>query len=325
MNIYSVSKPSNAPDKFQRILAYILKIFTAFQVIEFSQESFSFDTYPISPDVGNETSSRRNINDVLNKFVYAPNKGNGTQVPYGFEFECDKVYLNDLDIGAITPDGLRRRLEGNQLKLAKKVGGDVLYDMINGLGANGQILGLANIIKDVANADGQDEIYKLTKEQVQSMLVQVGIQLDLSDKVLLRTFEEMLIRETADMLNPVLIMNNFLHARMTSIAKILSSYSTTLNDFGKSIEKFGNLTMVKVPANIMPFTEADGNANKSSSIYAVDYNEVDGVRVATNSGFDFTDFATLETKPSGKTRLEFTGNTKIEDPKKLRRFSRIQM
>ena len=326
MNIYQASSASMGTEKGKRILSFILQNFVIFQVMEFGIEAFDFTAYPVKPDVGDADNSARAINADLKKFVYAPGKESGTQRAYGFEFEIDEVYKNDVEQGNITPEGLRRRIENEQIRLAKKVGGDLLTDIIGGDGVSPRILGFKNMIKDVADASGQVAFLGLTQEQIHASLVQVGVQLLLSDEATLRAYEETLSREIADMGgDPVMIMNNYMFARMTAIAKKLNLYGQVETAFGKSIDTFGNTKMVPVPLKYLPQTESDGTNNDCSSIFLVNYNEVDGVRVATNSGFKFTDFAELETKPSGKSRLTFTGNHKIEDMKKMKRLSRIRL
>lgn len=326
MKIGQVSSSSNAQDKLNAILAYILSQFKIFQVMEFSLEPGTFQVFPAKPDVGNADNSVRSINGDLKKFVYSPTTSNGQQRAYGFEFQIDQIYLNDLQNGVTTPDGLRRQIENEQLRLAKKVATDVLYDLMNGNGIGNVMLGLKTLIADVDTADLQTEVYGFTKEQIHASLVRVNKQLDLNDEVLLRTFDETLMIHLSEMAgNPVLVLNNQMFGRMTSIAKILHKYGTSTTDFGKPVELYGNYPMIVLPQYFLPQTESDGAGNVASSIYGVEYNEADGVRIATNAGFRFTDFDTLETKPTGQSRLEFYGNTKVEDMKKIKRFSRIKL
>jgi|GEM_PF-1523196 len=326
MNIYQASNASMGTDKGKRILSFILQNFVIFQIMEFGIEPFDFTSYPVKEDVGDADNSARAINAELKKFVYAPSKGGETQRAYGFEYDIDEVYLNDLELGNITNEALRRRIENEQIRLAKKVGGDLLTDVFGGDGVSPKILGFKNMIKDVADSSGQSSFLGLTVDQIHASLVQVGLQLSLSDEATLRAYEETLTREISDMGgNPVLIMNNYMFARHTAIAKKLNLYGQVETAFGKTIDTFGNTKMIPVPLKYLPQTESDGTHNDCSSIFLAEYNEVDGLRVATNSGFKFTDFKELETKPSGKSRLTFTGNHKIEDMKKLKRLSRIRL
>jgi hypothetical protein len=324
MNIYQASSATMNSDKGKRILAFILKAFPIFSVIEFGIEPFSFDTYPVKEDVGDTDNSAREINAAAKNFVYDPAKGGGLQKAYAFEHLIDKAYLHDLDIGVKTAEGLRRQIENEQLRLAKKVASDILVDVFGGLGSDTTILGLKTLIKDVADASGQTSVFGLTQAQIHSSLVRIEKTLALDNDLVLRQFEEQLIIELAGMGgDPVMIMNNYMYARMTSIAKKLSLYGQTTTAFGNKVDLFGNYRMVPVPLKYLPQTETDGTANDLSSIYLVEYNEADGVRIATNSGFYFVDFENLETKPSGKSRLEFIGNHKLEDMKKIKRLARI--
>lgn len=324
MKISQLSRAINGQDKFNRILAFILAQYKYFQVAEFSSEPLSYSSHPVKADVGDTNGSRRIINGILEKFVYSPSDGNGVQKTYGYEYEIDRAYLADLDV-SITADGLRRQIEGEQIRLAKQVAFDVLFDMINGDG-NTQILGLKNLIKDVADSSGQTSVFGLTQAQLQSSLLQMSMQLNLSDKVALRIFEEELIKvftESGD--NSVLVVNPLMHARLASVAKELNSYTELKTDFGKPIDAIAGHMILPVPLAALPQTESDGTNSDCSSIFVVDFNETDGVRYATNSGFYFVDFENLETKPTGKSRLEFIGNTKIEDAKKIKRLSRIRL
>lgn len=324
MNIFQASTSTMNTSKGKRILSFILSAFPIYSIMEFGIEAFSFDTYPVKEDVGDANNSAREINDPVPNFVYSPSKGGGVQKTYGFEYLIDKAYLHDLDIGVKSAEGLKRQIENEQLRLAKKVASDILYDIFNGLGTDKTILGFKNLIKDTADASGQTSVFGLTQEQIFKSLVRVEQRLTISDDTALRTFEEKLIVELADMGgNPVMIMNNLMFARMTTIAKKMNLYGQTTTAFGNKLTTFGNTTMVPVPLKYLPQTETDGTNNDLSSIYLVDYNEADGVRVATNSGFYFVDFKDLETKPSGKSRLEFVGNHKLEDMKKIKRLARI--
>ncbi len=324
MKINQLSKAANGQEKFNRILAFILAQYKYFQMAEFSSEPLSYSSHPVKADVGDTNGSRRAINGVLENFVFSPSTGGGVQKTYGYEYLIDRAYLADLDV-SITADGLRRQIEGEQIRLAKQVSFDVLYDMINGDG-NSQILGLSNLIKDVADASGQTSVFGLTQAQLHASLQQMTMKLDLSDKVALRVFEEELIKvftETSD--NSVLVVNPLMHARLTSVAKELSSYTQILTDFGKPVDAIAGHAILPVPLATLPQTESDGTNSDCSSIYVVNFNETDGLRYATNSGFYFADFENLETKPTGKSRLEFIGNTKIEDAKNIKRLSRIRL
>lgn len=325
MKIAQISSSPNAPEKLNAILAYILAQLVVFQYMEYSAEPTTFRSYPNQPDVTGANAVRE-LNGALQSFVFSPNPSGGTQKFYGFENKIDQTFLNDLKLGNITDEGLRRQIENEQLRLALKVAGDVLFDKINGNGVGAVMLGWKELVKDVAEADLQTEVYGFTKAQIHAALVRADVQLDLSNEVILRGFEELLMRELAGMGgSPVLHMNNFLFARMTSVAKKLGVYGVSTNDFGKPVDMFGNYQMVPVPIKYMPQNESDGAANTSSSIYIIDHNEADGVRYATNAGFLFTDFDTLEEKPTGKSRLEFYGQLKIEDMKKFKRVSRIRL
>ena len=324
MNIYQASSGTMSSEKGKRILAYILKAFPIFSVMEFGIEPFSFDTYPVKEDVGDTDNSARDINADAKNFVYDPSKGGGVQKAYAFEHLIDRAYVHDLEIGAKTAEGLKRQIENEQIRLAKKVANDILVDIFAGLGTDKTILGLKNLIKDTADASGQTSVFGLTQEQIYASLVRIEKRLALDNDLLLRQFEEQLIREIAEMGgDPVMVMNNWMFARMTSIAKKLNLYGQTKTAFGNSISLFGNTRMAPVALKYLPQTETDGTDTDLSSIFLIDYNEADGVRVATNSGFYFVDFKDLETKPSGKSRLEFVGNHKLEDMKKIKRLARI--
>lgn len=324
MKINQISRAESGQEKFSRILAFILSEFKYFQVAEFSLEPLSFDTHPVKADVDDATGSRRVIDGTLNKFVYAPSVGGGIQKTYGYEFEIDRAYLADLNVN-LTHEGLKRQIEGEQIRLAKRVGLDVINDMVKGDGTN-QILGLSNLIKDVADASGQTAVFGLTQEQLHSSLKQMNIQLSLSDETGLRVFEEELMKIFAEMSDSAtLVMNPWMAARMTSIAKKLHSYTQMKTDFGKPIDGIAGHSILPVPLSALPQTESDGTNSDCSSIFVVDFNETDGFRYPTNSGFYFNDFNDLETKPTGKSKLEFIGNCKIENPKKIKRLSRIRL
>ena len=313
-------------DTGKALLAKVLTLFPIFQLMEFSQEPFSYSTYPAKPDVGDTDNAARAINADAKKFTYEPTAGSSTQRAYSFEYFIDAAYLADLKIGAITNEGLRRQLQNEQLRLFIKLASDVLVDMMGGDGAAPRILGLKTFIKDTADETGQSAVFGFTQAQLFSSLVRVGMTLDLSNSVQLQKFVELLMANLAEMAgSPVLVMNSFMYARMTSIAKALHIYGTTLSDFGKPIDMFGNYKMAPVPLKYLPNDETDGENTTLTSIFAVDYDEATGVRYATNTGFAFKDFDIVSETPSGKTRADFVGNLKCEDVNQIRRFSRIKL
>jgi len=325
MNIFQASYGLDS-DVGKALLTKTLTRYPSLQIMEFSQEPFAYSTYPVKPDVGDDDNSARAINADAKKFVYEPTVGGGTQRAYSFEYFIDAAYLADLKIGAITNEGLRRQLQNEQLRLFVKLASDVLYDMINGDGAAPHILGLKTFIKDTPDETGQSEVFGFTKAQLFSSLVQVGMTLDLNNMTQLRMFDELLTRVLAEMAgSPTLVMNSLVFARMTQIAKALHMYGTTLSDFGKPIDMYGNYKMVPVPLKFLPNTETDGESNDLNSIFIIDYDEATGVRYATNTGFAFKDFDIVSETPSGKTRADFVGNLKCEDIKQIRRLSRIKL
>jgi len=311
-------------DTGKRLLAKALAEYPYLQVVEFSQDPFSFQTFPVKPPIGGDSSARA-INDPATKYNYAPASGGGTQKAYSKEYEIDIAYKNDLNVG-LTPDGLKRQLEAEQLRLFLKVVTDVIYDMFNGDGITTALLGFNNFIKDVADASGQTAIYGFTQDQIHSALKPVNMTLDLSNRVQLRLFEELLTSNLAEIGgSPILTMNTSMFGRMTSMAKELNVLGTITSDFGKPISTFGNTPMLPVSTDLMPNNETDGENTDLTSIYAIGFDDVTGVRYATNTGFAFQDFDIVQDTPAGKTRVDFIGNLKIEDMKKIRRFSRIKL
>jgi hypothetical protein len=326
MNIYQASDSSMNTDKGKRMLAFILQAYPFLESVEFSIEPFDFHAYPVPADVSESETAEREINGGLNKFVYVPGTASGSQKAYGYEFEVDQAYLNDLNSGVSTPEALRRRLENEQLRLAKKVASRVVNHMFSGSGAGTQILGLRNFVKDVAAAAGQTAYYGLTQEQIHSSLIPGNLTLDLTFEKDLYLFKEMIFRAMTEMEGtPAILCNEYMAIRMTSIAEKLKLAGTITTPFGTVLKTFGDSPIVKVPVSALPFDESDGENADCSSLFIVNYDEVDGVRVATNAGFKFTDFASIETKPTGKSRLEFYGNHKIEDTRKIKRISRIRL
>lgn len=308
-------------------LAYIIKKYPFFGAAEFSEEPYSYDVYNVQGDIGSANGSRRAIDAAAGSDTFEPSKESGTQRAYSFEFGIDKAYLNDLNVG-ITAEGLKRQINARQLRNFMRVAYDVLYDMVNGDGvlSNKQILGFKNLIKDVAASSGQTAAFGFTQAEIHASLHQFAMQLDVSDEGVLRVFDEEL-RKVLGLIegDPVLVMNPYMAARMTTIAKKLGAYTQGTNDFGMPYEKFGNAAIVPVPLTVLPQTESDGSNSDCSSIYAVEFNEVDGVRYATNTGFEFQNFEWTEAKPSGKTRVDFIGNLKLEDIKKIHRVSRLRL
>ncbi len=327
MKINQVSRASDdSQEILRKILAYLVGKYPLLQEMEFSLEPYSFDSYPVQENIGGSSSARA-INSDAGSFAYSQVKGGGTQKAYSFELDIDIAYKNDLNVGT-TSEGLIRQLQQQQLRLATKVAKDVLTDVISGDGIDKEILGLKTFIKDVADASGQGNHFGLSQEQIQSCLIQSPVQLTLNkeNEKVLREFDELLTSTLADVEgNPVLVMNSALFGRMNSIAKFLGQYGETVNSFGQKVTQYGNHKMVPVPLNLYPQNESDGTNSDCSSLFIVSYDEADGVRYATNTGFQFKDFDITEKKPSGKSRLDFIGNLKVENPASIRRVSRLRL
>jgi hypothetical protein len=115
----------------------------------------------------------------------------------------------------------------------------------------------------------------------------------------------------------VLYMNNLILAKIKSSARRIGTWTSTIDDFGRTIDRYNGIPMRDIGTKadgtlIIPQTETQGSSSVASSIYAVhwgDSPETGGVMGLFNGPsedqvFDVRDLGEIDAKPVFRTRIE---------------------
>lgn len=156
----------------------------------------------------------------------------------------------------------------------------------------------------------------------------IGLALT-DDKVKQReAFLEMLTYESADMEGDyVYIMSPKLYGRMTTIAQKETILGETRDNFGKPVQTFNGIPMIKMLDTAILNTEPDDTGtplNVTTSIYMISFAEMQA-SVLTNSGLAYKEFDWLESKQSGREQWLMTLQPKIENAKAFKRIRNIKV
>jgi hypothetical protein len=115
--------------------------------------------------------------------------------------------------------------------------------------------------------------------------------------------------------NGVIYCNDLVKAKIMSAARREHIASTTVDDFGKTTDRYRDFPIVDIGARadgvrIIPQTETQGSSSIASSIYVVKYGRTEADRGTTiiyngpAQVFDVRDLGELQTKPSDRVRIE---------------------
>lgn len=267
-------------------------------------------------------SAARQVGNAFVKDLQNPNAEKVQLASYGREVAVDNLYKYDVNLtGSVL--SLQRYLDRQLSSAATKLGQEVQSHMWTGTSSSGQMLGLANFVKDAA-AGGQTPALGFTASEQASMNTQVGLQLNTQANQ--DAFIEILLQKLAEVPGANAIVCNInLFARLNTIAKKLGAAGETISSFGVPVQTFNNIPLIPVGLDTISQSESDGTNNDCTSLYILRLDEVQGVCWNTNSGFVFTDFEDYQTMPQGVARLEINLNLAVERTDALRRLSRIRL
>lgn len=111
----------------------------------------------------------------------------------------------------------------------------------------------------------------------------------------------------------VLYMNDSVAAWLASAARREGFWTQERDEFGRKVNMYNGVPFVDLGENllgnpIIPQTEVMGEANDTSSIYAVRFGNDEADQAVTgiqNGGIDVRDLGELQSKPAYRTRIEF--------------------
>lgn len=241
---------------------------------------------------------------------------------YDRELAVDEVYQKDLSVG-MSPAGLRMFLDRQLKALAVKLSEEIEGEMWNGTDADNRMLGISEFVKD-ADAAGQTARLGFTTDELAAMNVQYGDTLDTEAKQ--NAFVEMLEREMANVpgVNAI-VVNAYLKARLSTIARRQGSAGETKDSFGKPVQTFNGVPIIPVSNSTITQTESDGTNSDNTSLYLLRFQEDLGTCFSTNTGFKFKDFDLIDDVPADLSRLGIYLNLTVEKTNALRRISRIRL
>jgi hypothetical protein len=302
------------------LLAKVLELMPIFQVAEFRNEPSYFANFPDKSTFSG--SAARAENQPLARDAQRPAPAPVNQALYGRELAIDDLRIQDARILS-SPDLLKNFSQNQLLSLMIQLFGEVENDLIQGTGLNNQMLGLFNFVKDAA-AGGQTAALGFTGAEQAAMNYELGLKLDNIDDQ--DAFVELIMRKLVEVpgANAILV-NSFLGARMTMIAKRKGMLGTTDTNFNVPIDTWAGRPLVILPGNAITQTETDGLNNDCTSLAIVRFSEALGVCYGTNSGFLFTDFPETDVQPNQIARLQLFTNLVVEKSNAFRRISRIRL
>ncbi len=136
-----------------------------------------------------------------------------------------------------------------------------------------------------------------------------------ADDAARHTFLDKLDEAIAAVQNPqVLYMNADIKAKLKSSARRLTMFDQSVDDFGRSIERYNGLEIVDVgtksdgTTKIIPQTETQGASAITSSIYVAGFGQDEsdrGITGLSNGGIQVKDLGEIDAKPVFRTRIEF--------------------
>lgn len=95
------------------------------------------------------------------------------------------------------------------------------------------------------------------------------------------------------------------------------------DNFGRTIEYFGDVAIRVVEDDVLGFNETQGTATNAGSIYAVRFGAQEAISGLTNGGVMVEDLGELETKPAYRTRVEFYAGLADFHPKAAARLAGV--
>lgn len=316
----NIAQISNLTGRGAGLLSRMLEIAILLGFADFKLDA---STHMVSKDSDTHTgSAARAENATGQRDAQKPTLTSRNLALYTREVSVDDVRRMDVNVG-MAPTALKlfadRRLNG----LAGKLADEICTDMLTGTDADNRMLGLLEFVKDAAAA-GQTARLGFTAAELADMNLYINYVLDTTanqDK-----FVELLMKEMANVPGAnAILCNTNLAARLTTIARRIHAYGSTINDFGQPVDTFNNVPIVPLKPAAISQTQSDGVNNDCTSLMIVRFAEDLGTTFSTNSGFYFTDFENIDTTPEGVARLQFFLNLTVERQDALRRISRIRL
>lgn len=316
-----ISQISSVGGRAAGLLAEMVSQHPIFQVAQFRRDGSTF--LSTKEGASHTGTAARAEGAAAQRDAQTPTTAQISLALYSREISVDNLRRQDVVAGVQTPNGLRQFYDRQLKKLLKKFATEIQTDMMTGTNSSNKMLGLSNWVKDAASG-GQTAAMGFTAAEQAAMNVQVSLQLNTTANQ--DSFIETLETQIPTVPNAnAILLNQYLYARLNSMARRYAAIGTIVNDFGKTIPTIFQVPIYPLPTTAIPQTESDGTNSDCTSLYVVRFAEELGVCFATNSGFLFTDFEDVDDLPSGVARMEMYTQLVAEDTDALKRLSRIRL
>lgn len=236
----------------------------------------------------------------------------------GFILNRDVSHARDNDLGlGIDQD---RFYQSELAYRAYETALAIEEQLISGSGASNQIKGLDVILDKTTDVPGFSGFKGVIDAKV------TGNNFDLSTSANYASFMEQFDKWKLEVAGlDMMVCNQAMAARMTTIARHFHMYSWDKNEFGKTVEKIGNVQIVPVDNTVITSTEPDtAAAATTTSIYLLS-NRVGQYSIGSNSGLEFSDVGELEASQQDSVKFEFRAVNKIVTKRAIRRVWNIKL
>lgn len=235
----------------------------------------------------------------------------------GKEAELDKSYKIDAEKGLLNLDLVKMRLlKRHGFSFGRGI--DKLTFSGDGTGSN--ISGFSVLLDGATNVPGFSSTMTVDAHATSS--------LDITDSANWDTFMEFIDELLEDVPDSTMIAcNGTLKSKINTIGRNTHALGQTQDQFGRPVDTFNGIPVVRLADGAITNTEPDNQAtpvNDTTSLYVIRFSEVDGVALASNAGFLFTDFPETQEKVVEKARMELYYDIDIEAPDAIRRLRFIK-
>lgn len=246
----------------------------------------------------------------------------GAQRFHGDSVLIDNTDLKDQQLGLRDVDTMIAKKAKASFRSFSKA-----YDaqLMNGTGGTNTLYGLAAIVNGTDDLPGHTGVKGFVSAATYSAFAG-ALSFDLRNPANLRYTEEMLMELVLSVPDAnVIFMPNAMFIAYATIGKKLNLFTQTLDDFGKTILKFGEIDVRPMSDATMPFTEdnSDESLQNCSSLYIARLSE-GSLSFVTNSGLEVT-----ELDPSAKQskgfNYEIRGAWKIEESDAILRVGHLSL
>lgn len=239
---------------------------------------------------------------------------------HGFQLDIDQSHIAD-DLRGL--QNLSGWIDKNLKKKVESWAKSYEGLLFNSDGTSNTIKGLKAIFDGLANIPG----FSITGVINAKDAVGSGNSLDLTTQTNYDAFTEYLLlwmSQVEDVRG--MVMSPRMFARMYTIAKKTHQLGQSIDEFGRPVDTFNNVPMVKTLDTTILHTEPDDAgtpATNTTSIWLMSPGE-QRQSLVTNSGLDFEDYDKLESKQSGRVKGEVRASWKVEEKNAVRRIRNIK-